>query len=493
MGVVSAMTAKKLSPTGRLLRTSRLFSLPPPLPRPGAKIAAAQPESDTATLPHPTHAAIETNLSSLGRGDWGLKRPLPRGFKASSTTPMIRIGDIDSIDHITEFESAADYTMTLRKFQELNVPLSVAPPPRRTFNEDRKAQPPKTSVFEPTRDNTEKANWAENTARWKFEGPWLASKSEDEFQQYIKEKVQRRRSGFRKFLRSELKETLIEDRKRTAMHSGEDFEQVVEVSEKDITAFIGKIRQDRESLHRLIEKFLDLPTYETVSGQISTRNLSNKGRKATEYAFLEDGPPQTHPAAGLSYLRTASHIHNHPVLGPQVVEPPVQGRVLIPHGSLGGKNMRALVGVAGVVADDDQSRFYRKTTQRGILDFDPDISGGTKIWYHIENAYIDSRGRVNLCLKHASNDALAIYEGIVKPKEEDTVDESVISGGDRQFPQSFSRPSPAFEKRSRGGYGLEGTDNERRRGRAKDIPDVPQEDLLDLLQAGNAPNAPPRW
>ena len=90
-----ALRRQSLSPTANLLRNSRLFSLPNPLPRPvvgetvGAGITKA---SDSATLPYPTHQAIVTTRSSLARGDWGLKRNLPaRARVLQSSDPVLRI------------------------------------------------------------------------------------------------------------------------------------------------------------------------------------------------------------------------------------------------------------------------------------------------------------------------------------------------------------------------------------------------------------------
>ncbi|MCJ1267583.1 hypothetical protein MMC22_007468 [Lobaria immixta] len=470
-----------LSPTGRLLRTSRLFSLPPPLPRPGAKLAMSRPESDTATLPYPTHAAIETTRSSLKRGDWGLKRTLPRRLAKLSSTPLIRINDIDSIDHITEFESAADYTITLRKWQEMNVPISVALPPRATIDEARSFHPSE-SVFETSFDNTDPGNGETKSARWKFKGPWLASKSEGEFQQYVQKDVRRQKFAFREFLLSELRARMVEDQKRIALDSGQDFEpRWKPVAARDLNAFIRQLRQDRNSLHHLIEKFLDLPNYNVLSGQISTKADLTSTTKTKEHVFMEAGPPGTHPAAGLSYLRTASHVHNHPVLGPQQDEPPVQGRVLRPRLPR-AKDMRAFVGVAGVVTEDDRPSLNKQTVPYGVAEFDPDAPGGTKNFFHPEHASIDSQGRVMLLVKHAKSDALTIYKGIT-PQDEEKFDASIISGGDRQFPSSSSSLFAAPRETSAQGYGLEGTDHESRSGGTKPIADVSHNQLLDLLGA----------
>ncbi|KAI4616241.1 uncharacterized protein J4E87_008753 [Alternaria ethzedia] len=122
-----ALSRQSLSPTSNLLRNSRLFSLPNPLARPpvsdtyGAGISKS---SDTATLPYPTHQAIATTKSSLARGDWGLKRPIPsRSHLVQVSDPVLRVTQLDTIEHVTDFESAADHVRTRQKWEEMGVPM----------------------------------------------------------------------------------------------------------------------------------------------------------------------------------------------------------------------------------------------------------------------------------------------------------------------------------------------------------------------------------
>ena len=122
-----ALSRQSLSPTSHLLRNSRLFSLPNPLPRPpvsesfGAGITKA---SDTATLPYPTHQAIATTKASLARGDWGLKRAIPsRSHIVQTSDPVLRVTQLDTIEHVTDFDSAADHVRTRQKWEEMGVPM----------------------------------------------------------------------------------------------------------------------------------------------------------------------------------------------------------------------------------------------------------------------------------------------------------------------------------------------------------------------------------
>ena len=190
------MAAKRSSHSGRLLRSSRFFSLPAPIPAPKAppQVSPLISHSDTATTLFPTRQAITTPASSLCRGDWGLKRPLPFKTTTRTTTPAIRLVEADSAEQFTDFESASDHTRTLAKLQELHLTFSK----RRDSITDSSA----CSVFEeeldnsdpavedeelPTQPVTGTAKAVKKRRRWKHRGPSLASLTESEFNQYLKE------------------------------------------------------------------------------------------------------------------------------------------------------------------------------------------------------------------------------------------------------------------------------------------------------------------
>lgn len=144
----------RISPGASLLRNSKLFALPPTIALPSAPPSSQQIfNSDTATTLYPSHAAIQTTGTSLIRGDWGFKRPLPARAFNRTNNPVIRlVRGIDTPEHTADFESAADHALTLRKFQELNHPLRLPDSPRahRSFSTDRRD----LSVFRATHDNT---------------------------------------------------------------------------------------------------------------------------------------------------------------------------------------------------------------------------------------------------------------------------------------------------------------------------------------------------
>ena len=310
------MAVQRLSPTANLLRNSRLFSLPPPLVRPSDKVTSSQRfGSETATLPYPTQQAIETTPSSLARGDWGLKRSLPLKSTARTSTPTIRIKDIDSIDHITNFDSAADHVLNLKKWQEIGLPVTIHED-RHVYNTFDRDQPLRAhrSVFESRYDNTERRSDDPKHKRWKHRGPWLAGQTAGEFDEYTKKKIKSRKTEFREFLRKRLANKIATEDRRAAIDGGLDLpEEAPEVTKEQLNHHIKELRQDQQGLlFRYIEEFLDLPS--------GTKVVDSE--EAWTSAEGEKGPPTTHPSAGLSYLRTPSHTFNHPGLGPQAEERP---------------------------------------------------------------------------------------------------------------------------------------------------------------------------
>ena len=409
------MASKHLSPTANLLRHSRLFSLPPPLPRPSHDITGATGHaSETATLPYPTHAAIETTQSSLSRGDWGLKRPLPQQSTAKTTTPIIRITAIDSIEHITDFDSAADHALTLRKWQEMGIPLSMHSSNQRATAMFTKAPAP--SVFEKHLNSTQVSRHEPaDTMRWKHKGPWLPGKTEGEFHDYVVKEIKKRRAAFHQYLRAWLKRRKTVALQRAARDAGEELKPgAVKISDTELRHEIIRMRQESTDLWGVIWEFLDLPGLPPVHTE---QKLSNKMLESNGTPDQELGPPVTHPSAGLSYLRTAAYVPNHPVLGPMSTQPPIRSRILQSQSFAGGyKQGRVIIGVGGVVAADSSDATFKfsnssKDSEPGWSSFDPDVEGGAKTWVHPEAASIDPQGRIKLNVDRASKDTLAVWEG----------------------------------------------------------------------------------
>lgn len=397
------MATTRLSPAASLLRHSRLFSLPPPLPRPSHDPSTAVIfESDTATLPHPIQASIETTQASLARGDWGLKRSLPLQSTTGTTTPVIRIGAVDSADHITDFDSAADHTLTLRKWQEMDIPLTLPLP--KTSVPTRQLPP---SVFEDDWDRTEVGAQGTNLnpKRWKHGGPWLATKSNGEFEEYILKKVKGRRQEFLHFLRAKIREKQVATSRRDAMDNGENFETPPQLSEEDLKTEVIRLRHDRGQLYEWTWQFLDLPR---LPSQQQKHPSEQWVPTVVGDHILGEGPPTTHPSAGLSYLRTSSHVPNHPILGPMSSKPPVLARVLQQPSSR--RRGRLLYGVGGVVSEGPLQNLYRDLKDPRFTSLDLDSEGGPKEWVHPQQANIDSYGRVQLGVDKATDDSVALWE-----------------------------------------------------------------------------------
>ena len=434
---INNMSVRKLSPTANLLRTSRLFSMPPPLPRPITESdVTATYGSDTATLPYPIHAAIETTEPALGRGDWGLKRQLPLRSTTRTSTPHIYIKNLDSIDHITDFGSAADHTRTLEKWQEMDLSFSKS---------GQNVTAPLKSVFDSDYDNTQTKAGSWNHERWRFQGPWLPGQTHGEFTGYVHKKVKERRLEFRGFLRDVRARALTATRRRELIESGEDQEILgqldddrIEVSDEELEKYIKQLRKDPLRLNRYIEVFLDLP-----------REFRGPRASSVYEALEHRGPLSTHPSAGLSYLRSHSHTVNHPLYGPQENKPPVQARVLHPQvDSSGYKRSYAILGIGGVATSDGKRTFDKQDEKDGVKNFDPDIEGGGKLYVHLRKASISPAGHIELGNQRAETNALYALgvQEINLPRA------AAASARDRSMPDLTQRN---VRTRNRQSYGLE--------------------------------------
>jgi hypothetical protein len=449
----------------------------------GERSSTATFISDTATLPYPTHLTITTPPSSLSKGDWGLKRPLPLRSTTKTSTPFLRVESVDTIEHITEYGSAADHTLTLQKWQEMNMPLSTPAVQDSTRGYMGNHRAPGRGVFEEdlgtSSDGVLKS--ATDETRWRFQGPWLAGLTDGEFNEYVRKTIRSRKSEFQTFLREN---KALEDTKtaqRKAAEQGQNPPPAIKAS--DITAeqlrmYIKELRQERAALFRLIRSFLDLPPTPSPKGILGeaiddvmysmSMDIGSKPRTINSEDFLpnsnspyaETGPPKTHPSAGLSYLRTNRYIYNHPVYGPQEHPPPIQGRIVIPKNASVG-SFAPKLGIAGVVTEaplgesfntsDSSARARlgksRKQTHPGLLNVEPDKVGGSKVYLRPTTASIDSSGRIDLRVESGDGPALAILlgkENRIQPKSSQSM---------RPI-----KPLPRPPNITQQGYGLESRD-----------------------------------
>jgi len=415
-----------------------------------------------------------------------LKRPLPLRATTATSTPTVRVDAVDTWEHITNFESAADHVLTLRKWQELNLPISVPGSGRRRTQlsdvSNGKNQDLHRSVFETHRDNTvsDEQSQLQRFQRWKFKGPWLAGKSEGGFNEYLQKEIRRRKGEFQAFLKKRCLEEKLQQLKQVATDRGEDLDQSKEsrqVTEEEYVDYVKRLRHNSSTLSTIIHQFLDLPEPPAPAPATQTNftfTSKDKDKTSSTSLYSETGPPATHPSAGLSYLRTSSYLTNHPKLGPQLKKPPVRGRVLRAAKDSNNRRSQPLMGIAGIVAEDVDYRYFNeekdgRTRYNGVID------GGAKYWYHPTQASIDAQGRILLRIDAADQDSTAIYGGEVKSEvKNETVASAITNPTDR----SWERPSTSY-----------GAANTTSRGRVEPL-DLPagggsvSDSLIKLIERG---------
>jgi hypothetical protein len=446
------MATARLSPTANLLRKSRLFALPqalqPPQDPPASKAVF---ESDTATVAHPLRASIVTPPKSLARGDWGLKRSLPaKSTSEKSSRPVVRIQALDTYEHVTDFESAADHTLTLEKFQELHMPMSLPS----KVNYATSIVPRHQSPFETHVDNTENSRSLSETGakQYRQSGPWLGGLSHAEFAAYLNQ-VRSQKPELLEKLRERLEAKRFAEARKQAQDKGEDLEAIepVKVTDEEFNTYIKTLRDDPFALGPVIFELLDLPSPPAVpSERIGRKYYQAPGTKLSAAEYAVTGPPKTHPSAGLSYTRSHALTYNHPEHGPQAYQRPVEARILRPKGRFRGRVSRAIAGVGGIAVEDlNAMTFIDQGTPPGLTFFDATIPGGAKYWVTPIRAAVDSDGRIGLSSYRASATAKAPYgiQDFKKPSvtsisEAARRDANVVPRLDRpRFNQARFRPS----------------------------------------------------
>ncbi|EMD64667.1 hypothetical protein COCSADRAFT_89013 [Bipolaris sorokiniana ND90Pr] len=460
-----ALSRQSLSPTSHLLRNSRLFSLPNPLPRPpvsetfGAGITKA---SDTATLPYPTHQAIATTKASLARGDWGLKRAIPsRSHLVQVSDPVLRVTQLDTIEHVTDFDSAADHVRTRQKWEEMGIPMMKGMTQMR--DHDLSVAPP-AGAFEVRDDTTnydtdmgldEADPIVHNTKRWKHDGPWLPGMGADDFVAYISKEITSRKKEFNSYLVEFVKNEIYTSRRLAATKSKEqppmdikEAEQWQERQEKawrhitrnDIDTGIKTLRKETANnplgsklVSKLILPFLKLPA---IKFKPKAWASDASSRDIDQYSFdQETAPLSTHPSAGLGYLRTKSYMANHPILGPQASHAPVPARVVQARRTGTKNETYARLGVGGFVANDQFKSAETMSASRAnimgakdVETIDIDTPGGRKIPVQPLFGSVTNDGRIHIKLKRSIGPEVAVARGELddRPPVRDHVDEDPL-------------------------------------------------------------------
>ncbi|OTB03329.1 hypothetical protein M426DRAFT_321900 [Hypoxylon sp. CI-4A] len=444
--------------------------MPAPIPAPPGDFSSATKHySPTSTINYPTHLTVTTTSSSRVNGDWGFKRPFPLKTTTNTTYPLVRVRQVDSTEHVTDFQSASDHTMTLQKYQELNLPISV-PPAKNTYELYSSAKYP-TSVFEEDSDITaldseQRVKLANK--RWKFTGPWLAGMTDGDFNRFLDKTVRGKRAEFRAFLKEHLATELTEDRAQKAREAGEAEEPAAisasEITESQFIDYLRELRQERMTLYNLVSRFLDLAPI-TLASELEWMHRWPPGKARTldrGSRYGADGPPITHPSAGLSYLRTRSFNENHAVYGAQKHHLPVEARVLKPT-STSTHSFKPSIGVAGFVAVNpaNDSVFNQKQSWnvsdigKRLHKIDLDKYGGSKIYVQPTLATVGSSGSINVNIEQVNLESEAVQKELVG---EGTVFEQELKGIEKPAvplnPRGTPRPLGNRFTSSARSYGL---------------------------------------
>lgn len=448
----------RLSPAANLLRNSKLFALPPAIALPTTPPSSDQvSSSDTATTVYPRYAAIETTYTSAAQGDWGFKRPLPLKATRTTNNPVVRlVRGIDTPEHVADFESAADHALTLRKFQELNIPIQLQ---AREYTGGYRSEITSThrSVFAPTHDNISTSStilseaggktgvWPEvkeeevfsqlpdrlkqianhveeerkaaeagqpdpagarslekaatarahrQRLRWRFSGPSLIQLSGMEFDQYLHSLGQKEKD----ILASSIKRHLLRQKMETAREEGKMGEQTTEqsVTKQEVAEYIRRLRNNPTRFGPILAEMLDLPEGPSKASR-GNRDVWEYGRIALATdAWTMRGPPRTHPSAGLSYLKSAAFAHNHPSQGPQKYYAPVVARaVKTRNRPVGGNDVN--YGVAGFIVPNPGGDSMKSSDS-----YVPQ-PGGLKIPLRPTDAYVSESGSLHLRTNRVSD------------------------------------------------------------------------------------------
>lgn len=378
---------------------------------------------------------------------------------------------MDSTEHITDFQSASDHTMTLRKFQELNMSISL--PAARVHGIPEKGilvRHP-TSVFEEDGDITamgpEQAQSTESN-RWKFKGPWLAGMTDGEFSKWLEKSVRTRRAEFHAYLKEVLAKELTQDQSSQAARDELPAPPALKgsnITEAQFIDYLRDIRQDRLVLFRHVSRFLDLAPLTTEPKYITEMKINRPQDFDKENPYSTHGPPITHPSAGLSYLRTPNFMDNHPIYGPQKYHPVVKARVVKPMHVATGVHV-PVIGVAGFIAEraNDHKvlgRAVRSPRQKALSNLELEGRGGHKLYYQVDSATVDSSGRVRITVSdppaHSMSELVAKELVGDDGMKHEAYTEAIEDGSATVVPRN-AKPSTLTRKRhmygNRQSYGL---------------------------------------
>jgi hypothetical protein len=281
--------------------------------------------------------------------------------------------------------------------------------------------------------------------RWKYGGPSLPAMKEGDFDLYVTKAIRSRKEEFRKFMIERLVDKRVRDERirskdRFARQlSAHRIQQIRQEVEQNYEVEEKRLREEHARKHlgseltAAIYEFLDLPDVLTKTSNTKTQNLADS--LMSNLSSGNENPATTHPAAGLSHLRSNAVLDNHPLWGPQAERTPVLARVVRPRVTIGGQDSAAYIGVGGIVTREKsitagsswpRDRFARREeglpveeqwldANRMTQEIDPDLPNGNKIWVQPEAARIDAKGNIMLNTSRSSKEAIAVKTAKEEP------------------------------------------------------------------------------
>ena len=199
--------------------------------------------------------------------------------------------------------------------------------------------------------------------RYRHDGPWLAGMTADEFERWLEKSVSGRTTEFRGLVRTELESQRRISARATAMDAGESLDEAALqkralVTEEDLTNRMRELRANPSLFAPLIAKMFDLPEGPIIASVQKSQQAGQwpYARKTlTSEHYRDNGPPRTHPSAGLSYLGQRLS-QNDAEYGPQEGSSTQIGRILKSGRAPGSMVPTHTIGLAGVVAINEQPR-----------------------------------------------------------------------------------------------------------------------------------------
>lgn len=347
---------------------------------------------------------------------------------------------LDTYEYVTDFESAADHTVTLEKFQEMHMPMSL--PAKLSYSSN--FAPRHQSPFESLVDNTEASEGLTQAGakQYRHSGPWLADLTQAEFTDYLN-RVRRQKPELLQKLRERLEAKRFAEVRKQAQDEGQDLEALVppQVTDEEFHTYLKYLREDPFSFGPVLFELFDLPSAPAVpSERIGGKYYQSPATKLSAIEYAVNGPPKTHPSAGLSYSRTHAVIYNHPEYGPQGFQRPVEARILRPKGRFKGRAAKAVAGIGGIAVEDlNAQTFVDMGAPAGLAWFDATIPGGAKYWVNPIRASVDSDGRIGLSSYRATASSKAPY-GIQDYRKPNTMSISEAAQRDARFVPRLDRP-----------------------------------------------------